>query len=146
MGVSHKVTPVVSPQTRAHEAISAACNQAIVAGIDVTLADGQTGHFSLTENDQINLNGAVSAVQQGAQAYPYHADGEVCRVYPAADILTIGRAATAHKLYHTTYANHVFRWIERTTDPSALAQITYGAPLPDDLQESMDAILAAVGA
>ena len=68
MGVSHKVTPVVSPQTRAHEAISAACNQAIVSGIDVMLADGQTGHFSLTENDQINLNGAVAAVQQGAQA------------------------------------------------------------------------------
>ena len=119
-----------------HDEVSAACEDTIHAGVDVTLSDGTTAHFSLTENDQINLTGAVAAIQQGKEAYPYHADGQLCRPYAADDILMIGAAATAHKLYHTTYCNHLFAWIARA-DADELAGIAYGVQLPDDLAESM---------
>lgn len=124
-------------------AMSAACNAAITAGMDVETTQG-TEHFSLQETDQINLTAAVTAVQQGAAGYPYHADGELCRMFTAAEIGAVGQASIAHKLYHTTYCNHLFAWIRRAT-ASELAGITYGAELPDDLAASMQALLTQAG-
>ena len=123
--------------------MSAACNAAITAGMDVTTTQG-TEHFSLQETDQINLTAAVTAVQQGAAGYPYHADGELCRMFTAAEIGAVGQASIAHKLYHTTYCNHLFAWIRRAT-AAELAGITYGAELPEDLAASMQALLAQAG-
>src|SRR5699024_1886048 len=124
--------------------MSAACNAAITAGMDVETTQG-TEHFSLQETDQINLTAAVTAVQQGAAGYPYHADGELCRIFTAAEINAIGEASKAHKLYHTTYCNHLFDWIRRA-DAAELAGITYGAELPDDLAAHMQEILTQVSA
>lgn len=123
--------------------MSAACNAAITAGMDVTTTQG-TEHFSLQETDQINLTAAVTAVQQGAAGYPYHADGELCRMFTSAEIGAVGEASIAHKLYHTTYCNHLFAWIRRAT-ASELAGITYGAELPEDLAASMQALLTQAG-
>ena len=122
--------------------LSAACNAAIVAGCDVLLSTTK-GHISLTDEDQINLTTAVGAVQQGAAGYPYHLDGQLCAIYPAADIIAMGEAATAHKLYHTTYANHLFAWVRRCDTSEDVAAITYGSELPDDLAANMTAILEA---
>ena len=123
--------------------INAACTAAIVAGCDVALSDGSTGRISLTDEDQINLTTAAGAVQQGAAGYPYHLDGQLCAIYPAADIIAMGEAATAHKLYHTTYANHLFAWVRRCDTLEDVAAITYGSALPDDLAANMTAILEA---
>ena len=140
--------PVQEPDLSALRAtklseLSSACNAAIVAGCDVTLS-ATTGHISLTDEDQINLTTAVGAVNQGAEGYPYHLDGQLCAIYPAADILAMGEAATAHKLYHTTYCNHLMAWARRAT-ADELEGIAYGAELPADLAANMEAILNAVG-
>ncbi|MBD5099511.1 MAG: hypothetical protein HDT35_08225 [Clostridiales bacterium] len=127
------------------EELSAACNAAITAGCGVTLSDGSTGHISLTAEDQINLTNACAVVEGGAQAYPYHIDGQLCALYPAADILAMGRAATAHKLHHTTYYNHLAAWVRRCETFDELSGITYGAALPEDLARSMTAIISAAG-
>lgn len=119
--------------------LSIACNTAIVAGCDVTLST-TTGHISLTDEDQINLTTAVGAVQQGSTGYPYHLDGQLCAIYPAADIIAMGAAATAHKLYHTTYCNHLMAWARRAT-ADELERITYGAALPADLAANMEEVL-----
>ena len=127
-----------------HAEISAASEAAIYAGMDVETTQG-TEHFSLTEKDQINLTTAKNAVDKGAVAYPYHADGEMCRIFTAAEINAIGQASIAHKIYHTTYCNHLFEWIRRA-DAAELAGITYGAELPDDLAAHMQEILTQAGA
>mgnify|MGYP007062356010 CR=1 FL=1 len=75
----------------------------------------------------------------------YHLDGQLCALYPAADILTMAQAATAHKLYHTTYYNHLAAWVRRCGTVEDMTSITYGAALPDDLAANMAAILAAAG-
>lgn len=121
--------------------ISEACHSAIVAGIDVTLSDGTTGHFALEETDQINLTTAYNAVQTGAAGYPYHADGQLCKMYPAADIVAISEAATAHKLYHTTYCNHLMAWARRAETVDELSGIAYGAELPEDLAANMAEVM-----
>lgn len=125
--------------------LSAACNAAITAGCDVTLSDGSAGHISLTAEDQINLTNACASAEAGAAAYPYHLDGQLCALYPAEDIMAMGHAATAHKLYHTTYYNHLAAWVRRCGTVDELSAITYGADLPQDLEDSMGAILAAAG-
>lgn len=125
--------------------LSAACNAVITGGCDVTLPDGSTGHISLTAEDQINLTNAAAAVEGGAQAYPYHLDGGLCALYPAVDIRAMAQAATAHKLYHTTYYNHLAAWVRRCEASEEVQGITYGAELPDDLAAHMAGVLAAAG-
>lgn len=122
--------------------LSAACGAAITAGCDVALSSG-SGHISLTAEDQINLSTAMTAVEQGAQGYPYHLDGQLCAIFPATDIQVMAQKATAHKLEHTTYYNHLAAWVRRCETLEELETITYGEALPEDLEANMAEILAA---
>ena len=123
--------------------LSTSCNAAITAGMDVETTQG-TEHFSLQETDQINLTTALSAVQSGAAGYPYHADGQLCRLFTAADIQAIAAASVKHKLYHTTLCNHLLTWARRAETKEELSGITYAADgLPEDLAANMAAVLAA---
>lgn len=123
--------------------LSASCNAAITAGMDVETTQG-TEHFSLQETDQINLTTALSAVQSGAAGYPYHADGQLCRLFTAAEIQAIAAASVKHKLYHTTLCNHLLTWARRAKTREELSGITYAADgLPEDLAANMAAVLAA---
>lgn len=126
--------------------ISAACNGAIIAGMDVETSQG-TEHFALQETDQINLTTALSAVQAGAAGYPYHADGQLCRMFTSEEIQAIAQASVRHKLYHTTLCNHLLTWVRRAATAEELGTITYVAEdLPDDLASNMASVLAAATA
>lgn len=123
--------------------VSNACNAAIVAGMDVETSTG-IEHFSLQETDQINLSTALAAIQSGAAAYPYHADGSLCRLYTAEEIMAITQAGTNHKLYHTTLCNHILTWVRRAETAEEIESITYGEEnLPEDLAANMASIFAA---
>lgn len=140
-----RIPPLETVQKEKLAELSAACNAAITAGCGVVLSDGSAGHISLTAEDQINLTNACAAVEGGAEAYPYHLDGELCALYPAADIMSMAQAATAHKLYHTTYYNHLAAWVRRCETLDELSGIAYGTALPDDLAANMAAVLGAAG-
>ena len=90
------------------------------------------------------LMAQAQTVKEGAAAVPYHADGELCRMYPAEEFTALAQAATAHVFYHRTYCNHMNAWIARA-DLEELPAIVYGAELPKDLAASMAAIIAAAG-
>ena len=105
----------------------------------------RSGHISLTAEDQINLSTATAAVEQGAEGYPYHLDGQLCAIFPAEDILACAQTATAHKLYQTTYYNHLAAWVRRCETAEELEAVTYGAALPEDLAANMAAVLEAAG-
>ena len=123
--------------------LSASCNAAITAGMDVETTQG-TEHFSLQETDQINLTTALSAVHSGASGYPYHADGELCRLFTAAEVQAIAEASVKHKLYHTTLCNHLLTWARRAETKEEISGITYAADgMPEDLAANMAAVLAA---
>lgn len=119
--------------------IGIACSAAIYAGIDV----GEF-HYSLMEHDQTEIMAQYSTIKEGAASVPYHADGELCRMYSANEFAALAQAATAHIFYHRTYCNHINAWIKRA-DLEELGGITYGAKLPEDLLDSMKAIISAAG-
>ena len=132
-------------QTEKLSNLSETCNQTIVAGMDVETTEG-VEHFSLEETDQINLTTALSAIKQGANGYPYHADKKLCRMFTAVELNAIAEKATAHKLYHTTLCNHLLILARRATTTAELDKITYSADcLPLDLAENMKKILVAAG-
>ena len=121
--------------------LSTSCNAAITAGMDVATKQG-VEHFSLQETDQINLTTALSAIQNGSTSYPYHADGQLCRLFSAKEIQDIAKASIKHKLYHTTLCNHLMTWVRRIEDKKELANVKYSIEnLPQDLKQNMIDIL-----
>ena len=132
-------TDIAQVREAKKEEIGLACSAAIYAGIDV---GGK--HFSLTLHDQTEIMAHNSVLKEGAEAGPYHADGELCRMFTAQEFTEISTAATAHIFYHRTYCNHVNAWIARAGLDEVEA-ITYGAELPEDLAASMAAIIEAAG-
>lgn len=111
------------------EELSKACESTIFAGIDVELPAG-TEHFSLTEKDQINLFGKQAQLSAGAERLEYHNDGQPCKYYSSADMITIITAAMQFVSYHTTYCNSLFMWLKGCTKASEMAEIAYGAAVP----------------
>jgi len=123
--------------------VNNSCKQAIELGFDLKLSNNKIKHFSLTETDQINITTAYSAILQGASGFLYHADGELCTLFSAEDIILLTTMATQFKTYQTTYCNHLRYWIKREIDINIINDIVYGCNLPDDLQKNMDVILTS---
>ena len=133
-------------QASKKQEISAACEQAIYSGVDVTFSDGSTEHFALTEHDQLNLFGKQVQLAAGADKLEYHSDGQPCKYYSAADMQTIITAAMTYVSYHTTYCNALNMWIMGVKSKDELSQIVYGASVPEEYQsEVLKAYLSAGG-
>lgn len=115
-------------------AMSAACNAAITGGVDVELSDGVTYHYSLTLEDQLNMMNLQAMVASGSESVPYHADGEECRYYSAAEFSAIAEAATAWKLYHESYFNSLRSYIRSMTTVEEIEAATYGMEIPAEYQ------------
>ena len=117
--------------------MSAECSQHITAGFDVVLSDGNTHHFSLTTQDQLNLITLSAMVASGETGIPYHADGELCQFYSADDVAIMTTAATSFKTYHTSYYNSLRGYIESLTDIESISKIWYGVEIPFDYQSDV---------
>ena len=117
--------------------VSAACKETIYAGVDVDLPTGTTEHFSLKEEDQINLFGKQAQITAGITQLEYHQDGHPCRYYTVEEMTAIITAAMQYVSYHTTYCNSLYTWINAVTDKADLAQITYGVSIPVEYQSEV---------
>ena len=115
--------------------MSLQCRKTIEAGIDVELRM-ETKHFSMDTQDQLNLM-SLGVMAQTQELIPYHADGETCIFYTADEINQIVAAATAHKVYHTTYYNALKNYINSLSTIEEIAAITYGTPIPDEYQSEV---------
>ena len=116
------------------------CHAAIYAGADAATSKG-TEHFSLTDNDQINLSNLMEQVKGGAAQVPYHSDGQLCRMFTAAEMTAVYQAAVQYIAYNTTLCNHLLTWVRRCTAVADVNAITYTSALPDDLQQNLNTIL-----
>ena len=134
-------------QAAKKQEISRACEQTIYSGVSVTLADGSTEHFALTEHDQLNLFGKQVQLADGAEQMEYHSDGQPCKYYSAADMQLIVKKAMWHVSYHTTYCNALNMWINGVQSAEELQQIFYGADVPEQYQsEVLKAYLLQIAA
>lgn len=117
--------------------MSTICNNIIVAGFDTVLSDNETHHFSLTVQDQLNLITLSAMASAGETLIPYHADGELCKMFSAEDINTIINTATAFKTYHITYFNSLKVYINALESMSDVTAITYGVSIPVEYQSDV---------
>lgn len=117
--------------------MSNTCNKVITNGFDVVLSDGNSYHFSLTTQDQLNLITLSSMVANGETQIPYHADGELCRFYSAEDINIIITTATQFKTYQISYFNALKAYIEFLDDMNEIGAITYGVDIPAEYQSDV---------
>ncbi len=117
--------------------ISATCEKVIYSGCDVTLSDGALHHFSLTEKDQLNLFGKQAQLAAGAEQVEYHADGQPCRYYSAADMQDIIESAMWYVSYHTTYCNSLNMWIAGGQTAEEVRAVFYGADVPEEYRSEV---------
>jgi len=122
------------------EEVSNVCTATVYAGTDITTTVG-VEHFSATGDDQMNLSAMAIAVQQGATSVPYHADGKLCRMFTAAEILSAYAAVKAFVTHNVTFCNHLNVWIRRCTTAAEIQAISYTSVLPDDLLANFNAVL-----
>lgn len=116
------------------------CRTTIEDGFDLELR-GEMHHFSLDTQDQLNLI-SLSAMAQTQEYIPYHADGESCIFYTAEEMGKIIEAATAFKIYHTTYYNALKGYINSLNDIGEIAEIQYGIEIPEEYQSDVLKALA----
>lgn len=110
--------------------------QYVFAGVDISISSG-TEHFSLKDEDQLNLFGKQAQLAAGSEKLEYHEDGNPCRYYSAEDMRKIINGAMEFKSYHTTYGNSLNMWIKGCAKASEIAKIEYGAPIPEEYQSEV---------
>lgn len=101
--------------------IKQSCEDYIYAGTNVTLLDGTTEHFTYTLADQSNISEMFTAIMAGATEYPYHADGEICKIYTKEQIVAIYGTLSLFKTEATTYHNSLKAQINTMTDVDAIS-------------------------
>ena len=113
--------PAVSAKAEKIAEIKQECEEYIYAGTDVTYADDTTEHFTYTLADQSNISEMFTAIMAGATEYPYHADGEICKIYTKEQIVTIYGTLSLFKTEATTYHNSLKAQINAMTDIDAIS-------------------------
>ena len=109
------------------------CNKTIENGFDIEMEDG-TYHYSYALEDQLNLMNLSAAIARGEEQLSYHADGELCRFYTAAEINEIISVGNTWKTYHTTYFNALKAYINSLETIEEISAITYGIELPEEFK------------
>lgn len=109
---------------------------AIQKGVEVTLADGSSEHFSLTDHDQTSLVGLQVQVAQGLQQIPWHTSdqAEHCKYYSNEDMALIVQKATEYITYHVTYFRDLRIYIRSLESVDVVNAIYYGIEIPVEHQ------------
>ena len=131
-----KSTVEVVRQNKLRE-VSLACQKAITDGFDVEWADGTKSHFSLTPQDQANLQSARLQLLGGDMYVIYHADGEEAREYSDTEMSCIINSADAHKTYHIVYHNSMKTWINALRRATTIAAVKYGDEIPQKYRSAL---------
>lgn len=118
--------------------ISAACNAAIVVGIDY---NGK--HFSYDNDDQKNISNAATLAMTTGLGMPYHADGEPCEVFSKEDIIAIYVAEETNLTVNTTYHNQLKLYVQTLETKEEIEAVQYGVTeLTGKYKETYDAMIA----
>lgn len=99
--------------------------------------------YSLTPNDQINIDSMFNAVLAGAKEYPYHADGESCCNMKAEDILNLYVLYKKTVTYYTTYYNQLKMYIDTLTNKEDVEKVFFGQELTGVFQEQLEDMMTS---
>lgn len=123
--------------------LSDTCEKVIYAGTDVELSIG-VHHFAFTTNDQNNIKTLFDlAITAKPEYLPYHADGELCQMYTAADIIQLYIKEQEFILYHNTYFNTLKSYVNTLLTIDEINSVQYGQALEGSYKEQLDSIVTA---
>ncbi len=97
--------PVIAAKEEKIREIKKSCEDKILNGTEVQYVDGTKEHFTYGLADQSNISEMFTAVMAGASEFPYHSDGNVCKVYTKEQIVQIYGTLSLFKTEATTYHN-----------------------------------------
>ena len=117
--------PADSAKAEKISEIKQECEDYIYAGTDVTYTDGTVEHFTYSLVDQSNISEMFTAIMAGATEYPYHADGEICKIYSKEQIVTIYGTLSLFKTEATTYHNSLKAQVKTMTDADAINVVKF---------------------
>lgn len=127
-----------------------AFQQAVIqSGIDVTLTDGSSEHFTLSDHDQTSLMGLQTQIASGVEQIPWHTadQSEHCKYYSNADMALIVQSAMAFVTWHVTYFRDLRIYIRSLETKEEVAAVTYGMDIPEEYQsEPLKDMIAAQSA
>lgn len=147
--------PIVQAKSEKCAELSNLCESAINAGTSVKLPDGKEKDFSYSTVDQANVSEMFLACMMGAESYPYHANGEGCMIYTAAEIISIYGTLSMYKTIQITYQNQLKQYVNSLETVDDVNAVQYGQELSGDYlttyntliteaQTQMQAVLAKV--
>lgn len=96
--------------------------------------------YRLNTTDQINMS-ALSAMAQMGNKVPYHADGEICRIFEPEEMVQLAQTATSWIVYHTTYFNLLKHQILEYDNLEDVEKVYYGIKLKDEYQQIINTIV-----
>lgn len=119
------------------------CTRKINSGIDVEL-NGVTEHYSLTPQDQINIDNITSKIiGLNMTKVIFNSDDSYARLYTNQEFLTVSLKAKEFILRETTYCNYMINYIKTLTeeDRDLLLSIKYGDSLPIQLDSEYNELV-----
>lgn len=118
--------------------ISAACNSAIIAGVDYG-----NKHFSYDNDDQKNISNAAQLAITTGLGVPYHADGESCEIFSKEDIVAIYVTEETNLTHNVTYHNQLKLYVQTLDTIEKIEAIKYGeTELTGKYKETYNIIMA----
>lgn len=117
------------------------CNAYIELGTDIKLSDGNTYHFSLSIEDQQNIKSAIDFANLTQSPVPYHADGELCKMFSVQDINKIYAESIMYITYQTTYFNMLKHCIQNCDDAETIIKSYYLMELPEEYNNKLNDII-----
>ena len=111
----------------------------IKAGINVTLSEGITEHFTLKDQDQISLMGLQTLAAQGTEKIPWHESNNAghCKYYSAEDMNKITSAALSFISFQVTYFRDLRIYINSMQDKESIQEVEYGMYIPEEYQSEV---------
>lgn len=117
--------------------LSKICHDTITNGVDVVLSDNETHHFSMTLEDQMQIQALVLRAQSGEEVLFWHEDGKPCQFFPAQDIISIYRALEEKTTYNTTYFNSLKMYVLSLGSIDEISEVKYGMQVPRNFQSEV---------
>lgn len=115
--------------------LSTECEKNIINGVTI---DAQ--NYSMTDQDQINLEVLKGIIKDGATEVSYHANDESCRMYTKDEFMKIYLACMTHKIHHITYYNQLKRYVKSLEDKDEIMSISYGQDLTGEYLDTYNEI------
>lgn len=106
------------------------CSNAIYNGMDIKLSNG-TEHFTLTDNDRLNILTLSTKLGFGALRVLWCRDSGA-KYYSALEAAAIISSLTGFEEYHMNYLRELKAYINSLTDIDEINTIEYGVSLPNN--------------